>query len=110
MKWWTVVRVAGPVSVGLGFVLLRPTWVSVAVLGLLICVAVWLDGQERRADDVEALEEHVNERVSNVVDRIKALEADASHNSEVLARASAKVSEMGARLDATAQQRKGPSL
>src|ERR1044072_7796044 len=73
MKPWSVVRVAVPVSVGLCLWAIRPTWQSVAVLGLLIVVAVWLDAQERRADDVEDLEEHLNARVSGLGDRVKQL-------------------------------------
>lgn len=110
MTGWTVARVAGPGSIGLALVVARPSWVSVAVLGLLLVVAMWFDGQERRADDVEALEEQVNSRLTEQARQIQALEVAASANAEALLKTTVKVSELGQRLDATAQQRKGPSL
>jgi hypothetical protein len=96
----------------------------VAVLGLLIVVAVWLDAQERRADDVEDLEEHLNARVSGLADRVKHLEPlddmvtglrkDTSgwweaHEKRIDG-LKKRVDEHGQRLDSMAQQRKGPML
>lgn len=120
MKPWSVVRVAVPVSIGLGLVGLRPTWQSVAVLGLLVVMAMWLDGQERRADDVEDLEAEINHRIENLAGRLNEMDDKvsdiasvrelAANARQVAGNAHGILKEHAARLDAMAQQRKGPML
>lgn len=48
-----------PCLLGLALCVWRPEWVSVAVLALLLCFALYLDNRERRADDIEAVQEDV---------------------------------------------------
>jgi hypothetical protein len=122
MKWWSAVRVAGPGSIGLALVILRPSWVSVVTLGLLLIVSMWFDGQERRADDIEDVETTLREEINLLGGRVAA-ENDATRRLadsrvtgalEAVAgdhdRLKRRVDEMGQRLDVLAQQRKGPSL
>lgn len=48
-----------PCLLGLALCVWRPEWVSVAVLALLLCFALYLDNRERRADDIEEVQESV---------------------------------------------------
>lgn len=48
-----------PCLLGLALYIWRPEWVSVAVLALLLCFALYLDNRERRADDIEEVQESV---------------------------------------------------
>jgi hypothetical protein len=115
MSGWSVVRVAAPVCVGLGLVALRPSWVSVATLGLLIVVGAWLDSQERRADDVKDVAADVLAETARLGERLTS-ERKAG-DLEVLGAAAGdhdrlkkRLDEHERRLDAMAQQRKGPIL
>lgn len=125
---WTAVRVAGPGSIGLALVILRPSWVSVVTLALLLIVAMWFDGQERRADDIEDMAEELRGemkrhaeswgRLGNMIiderdGRVKAQEeirALATLTGGVASKAHDRIKELEERLDVAAQQRKGPSL
>lgn len=107
MKWWTVARVAGPGSIGLALVILRPSWVSVVTLGLLLVVAMWFDGQERRADDVEDLREWVADEFRRHAEANGKVLSDLNESARELRE---KMSETTKRLDIMAQQRKGPIL
>lgn len=49
-----------PCALGLALCVWRPEWVSVVVLALLLCFALYLDNRERRSVDVEDLEERVS--------------------------------------------------
>lgn len=116
MSGWSVVRVAAPVCVGLGLVALRPSWVSVATLGLLIVVGAWLDSQERRADDVEAVAEDFRTELGRLGERLA--DERKAGDLEVLGAAAGdhdrlkkRLDEHSARLDAHAiNLKKGPTL
>lgn len=115
MSGWSVVRVAAPVCVGLGLVTLRPSWVSVATLGLLIVVGAWLDSQERRADGVEAAADEFRSELGRLGERLTDERKADTEAIRRFAEASAEITrkrsdEHERRLDAMAQQRKGPLL
>lgn len=115
MNGWAVARVGGPACIGVSLVVLRPEWVSVATLALLALVGLWLEASERRADDVEELEKVLREEVSLLGSRfaaeVNALRQDTARRTASFEDNLTKVlKEHSTRLDAMAQQRKGPML
>lgn len=110
-------RLYGPVALGLALVVWRQSWGSVVVLGLLLAFSMYVDGRNRRADDVEDMEAEFNHRLGNLNDRVNEASKELTQARETAALSAAAMTKMAerikdhdARLDAMAQQRKGPLL